>query len=192
MQIRIGNIVSYCFHPIIVVCFTFWFIIFQSKSVQYNQYIIFLISIIFIAILPIVNVLYLKHKKLISDIDASKKDERLLPLAFGALFFLIGFIILKKLNSPLIIQGMMFSSIINTIIIWLITRKWKISIHLITLSWSFAIFLFAGFVELIVMILATSLVSYARYILKAHTLGQLIIGLLLGLISTYTQLILLF
>ena len=192
MQIRIGNIVSYCFHPIIVVCFTFWFIIFQSKSVQHNQYIIFLVSITFIAILPIANVLYLKHKKLISDIDASKKDERLLPLAFGALFFLIGFIILKKLNSPLIIQGMMFCSIINTIIVWLITRKWKISIHLITLSWSFAIFLYTGFIELIIMIIATLLVSYARYILKAHTPGQLIAGLLLGLISTYTQLILLF
>tara|TARA_X000000368_G_C23020658_1_gene707803 strand:- start:888 stop:1292 length:405 start_codon:yes stop_codon:yes gene_type:complete len=134
----------------------------------------------------------LKHKKLISDIDASKKDERLLPLAFGALFFLIGFIILKKLNSPLIIQGMMFCSIINTIIVWLITRKWKISIHLITLSWSFAIFLYTGFIELIIMIIATLLVSYARYILKAHTPGQLIAGLLLGLISTYTQLILLF
>ena len=192
MQIRISNVVSYCFHPIIVVCFTFWFIIFQSKSVQYNQYIIFLISIIFIAILPIINVLYLKHKKLISDIDASKKDERLLPLAFGALFFLIGFIILKKLNSPLIIQGMMFCSIINTIIVWLITRKWKISIHLITLSWSFAIFLYTGFIELIIMIISTLLVSYARYILKAHTPSQLIAGLLLGLISTYTQLILLF
>tara|TARA_B100001142_G_scaffold114229_2_gene116336 strand:+ start:845 stop:1249 length:405 start_codon:yes stop_codon:yes gene_type:complete len=134
----------------------------------------------------------LKHKKLISDIDASKKDERLLPLAFGALFFLIGFIILKKLNSPLIIQGMMFCSIINTIIIWIITRKWKISIHLITLSWSFAIFLYTGFIELIIMIIATLLVSYARYILKAHTPGQLIAGLLLGLVSTYTQLILLF
>ena len=192
MQTRIGNIVSYCFHPIIVVCFTFWFIIFQSKSVQYNQYIIFLISIIFIAILPIVNVFYLKHKKLISDIDASKKDERLLPLAFGALFFLIGFIILERLNSPLIIQGMMFCSIINTIIVWLITRKWKISIHLITLSWSFAIFLYTGFIELIIMIIATSLVSYARYIIKAHTPGQLIAGLLLGLISTYAQLLLLF
>ena len=192
MQIRIGNIISYCLHPIIVACFTFWFIIFQSKSVQINQSILFLISIIFIAILPIVNVLFLKHKKLISDIDASKKDERLLPLTFGALFFLIGFIILKKLNSPLIIQGMMFSSITNTIIIWLITRKWKISIHLITLSWSFAIFLYTGFIELIIMIITASLVCYARYILKSHTPGQLIAGLFLGLISTYTQLTLLF
>ena len=192
MEILTGNIISYCLHPIIVACFTFWFVIFQSKSVQINQSILFLISIIFIAILPIVNVLYLKHKKLISDIDASKKDERLLPLTFGALFFLIGFIILKKLNSPLIIQGMMFSSITNTIIIWLITRKWKISIHLITLSWSFAIFLYTGFIELIIMIITASLVCYARYILKAHTPGQLIAGLFLGLISTYTQLILLF
>ena len=192
MQIRIGNIISYCLHPIIVACYTFWIIIFQSKLVQINQSILFLISIIFIAILPIINVLYLKHKKLISDIDASKKDERLLPLTFGALFFLIGFIILKKLNSPLIIQGMMFSSITNTIIIWLITRKWKISIHLITLSWSFAIFLYTGFIELIIMLTTTSLVCYARYVLKAHSPGQLIAGLFLGLISTYTQLILLF
>ena len=80
------------------------------------------------------HILFFKKNNLISDLDASKKEERLLPMAFGALFFLLGFVTLRMLNAQLLIQGIMFCGMINVILAWLITNYWKISIHAITLS----------------------------------------------------------
>ena len=192
MLITIGNILSYILHPMVISTFTFWAIIYHTALNIVNPNLIFLLCLFFSTILPIITVLYLKNQGLISDLDASNKEERLLPLAFGALFFLIGFIILKKINSPIIIQAIIFCSLINTILVWLITKHWKISIHTLALSSSATIFWLIGYNYMLPMLLLLALIVTARIINNSHTFLQAIIGIVVGIISTYTQLILLF
>tara|TARA_Y100001968_G_C19147284_1_gene614424 strand:- start:207 stop:689 length:483 start_codon:yes stop_codon:yes gene_type:complete len=157
-----------------------------------NPNLIFLLSFFFSTILPIITVLYLKYLGLISDIDASNRKERLLPLAFGALFFLVGFVILRKINSPLMIQGTMFSSLINTILVWLITKYWKISIHTLSISSSITILWILGYEYIILILILLTLTVLARILTNSHTFLQSIAGIVIGSISTYTQLTLLF
>ena len=74
-------------------------------------------------------------------------------MAFGALFFLLGFVTLKMLNAQLLVQGIMFCGMINVILAWLITNYWKISIHAITLSSSITIFWIFEYQNVFIIIL---------------------------------------
>jgi len=188
----IGTILSYILHPMVVSTLTFWVIIYHTALTIVNPNLIFLVSLFFSTILPIITVLYLKNQDLISDLDASNKEERLLPMAFSALFFLIGFVILRKINSPTIIQGIMFCSLINTILVWLITKYWKISIHTLSVATSITIFWLLGYNYIIPMLLLLAITVTIRVITNSHTFLQSIIGMAIGIISTSTQLILLF
>ncbi len=187
-----GSIISYILHPMVVSSFTFWFIIYKTGLSLENPDFIFFLSFFFSTALPIITVLAFIRMNLVKDLDASSRSERLLPMALGALFFLIGFIILRGLNSPNIIQGVMFCGIINTIIVWLITKYWKISIHTVSMTSGIMIFWLLGYKYIIQISIILILTIFSRVITNSHTLSQTIIGALVGLTATYTQLVLLF
>tara|TARA_B100001564_G_scaffold309981_1_gene281383 strand:+ start:2179 stop:2778 length:600 start_codon:yes stop_codon:yes gene_type:complete len=183
---KIGIILSYLIHPMVISFVTFLYLIYYSNILIENKNLIFVLCFIFSTISPIGTFYFLKKNSLISDLDASKKEERLLPMAFGALFFLLGFITLKTLNIQLLIQGVMFCGMINVILAWLITNYWKISIHAITLSSSITIFWILGYQNVLITILILFVLIIGRLLAQAHDLNQIMAGILLGIISTFT------
>lgn len=187
-----GSIISYVLHPMVVSSFTFWFIIYRTGLSLKDPDFIFLLSFFFSTALPIVTVLIFIKMNLVKDLDASRRSERLLPMALGALFFLVGFIVLRELDSPKIIQGVMFCGIINTIIVWLITKYWKISIHTVSMASGIIIFWVLGYKYIIQMSIILILTIFSRLITNSHTLSQTVFGALIGLTATYAQLVLLF
>ena len=187
-----GSIISYILHPMIVSSFTFWFIIYKTGLLLKNPDFIFFLSFFFSTVLPIITVLVFIKMNLVRDLDASSRPERLLPMALGALFFLVGFIILRWLDSPKIIQGVMFCGMINTIIVWLITKYWKVSIHTVSITSGIVIFWILGYEYIILMSIILILTVFSRLITNSHTWSQTIVGAFIGLASTYTQLVLLF
>ena len=189
---KLGTIISYIFHPMVVSSFTFWFIIYKTNLSLENPNYIFFLSFFFSTALPIITVLTFMRMNLVKDLDASDRSERLLPMALGALFFLFGFIVLRELDSPSIIQGVMFCGIINTIIAWLITKHWKVSIHTVSMTSGIVIFWILGYKYIILMSIILILTIFSRLITNSHTLSQTIVGAFIGLASTYTQLVLLF
>ena len=189
---KLGRIISYILHPMVVSSFTFWFIIYKVGLSLENPDFIFLLSFFFSTGLPIITVLALLKINMVKDLDASNRSERLLPMALGSLFFLIGFIILRELDSPRILQGVMFCGIINTIIVWLITKHWKISIHTVSMTSGIVIFWILGYESIMQMSTILILTIFSRVITNSHTLSQAVVGALVGLTSTYTQLVLLF
>ena len=180
----LGVTISYLLHPMIISSFTFWYLISGPAANIENSKTVFLTSLVFSTLLPIVTFLILKNQNLISDYNASKKEERLLPMSIGALFFLIGFIILREMNTPKLIQGIMFCGMINTILAWLITKYWKISIHAISLSSSVTIFWIFGHEYLFMFIGLFLILAAARLLANAHNFLQIITGLILGITST--------
>ena len=183
---KIGIILSYLIHPMVISFVTFLYLIYYSNILIEDKNLIFILCSIFSTILPITTFYFLKKNSLISDLDASKKEERLLPMAFGALFFLLGFITLKTLNVQLLVQGVMFCGMINVILAWLITNYWKISIHAITLSSSITIFWIFGYQNVFIVILILFILIIGRLLAQAHDLNQIMAGIFLGIISTFT------
>ena len=183
---KIGVIISYLIHPMIISFVTFLYLIYYSNILIEDKNLIFILSFTFSTISPIATFYFLKKNNLISDLDASKKEERLLPMAFGALFFLLGFVTLKMLNAQLLVQGIMFCGMINVILAWLITNYWKISIHAITLSSSITIFWILGYQNVFIIILILFILIIGRLLAQAHNLNQIMAGIFLGIISTFT------
>ncbi len=189
---KIGRITSYILHPMVVSSFTFWFIIYKTGLSLENPDLIFFLSFFFSTALPIITILSFIRMNLVKDLDASSRSERLLPMALGALFFLVGFIVLRRLDSPTIIQGIMFCGIVNTIIVWLITKYWKISVHTVSITSGIVIFWILGYKYIVPMSIILILTVFSRVITNSHTLSQTVVGALVGLTATYTQLVLLF
>ena len=183
---KIGIILSYLIHPMIISFVTFLYLIYYSNILIADKNLIFILGLTFSTISPIVTFYFLKKNNLISDLDASEKEERLIPMAFGALFFLLGFVTLRMLNSQLLIQGIMFCGMINVILAWLITNYWKISIHAITLSSSITIFWIFGYQNVFIVILILFILIIGRLLAQAHDLNQIMAGIFLGIISTLT------
>ena len=183
---KIGIKISYLIHPMVISFVTFLYLIYYSNILIEDKNLIFILSFTFSTISPIATFYFLKKNNLISDLDASKKEERLLPMAFGALFFLVGFVTLKMLNAQLLIQGIMFCGMINVILAWLITNYWKISIHAITLSSSITIFWIFGYQNIFIVILILFILIIGRLLAQAHDLNQIMAGIFLGIISTFS------
>lgn len=183
---KIGIIISYLIHPMVISFVTFLYLIYYSNILIEDKNLIFILCFTFSTISPTATFYLLKKNNLISDLDASKKEERLLPMAFGALFFLLGFVTLKMLNAQLLIQGIMFCGMINVILAWLITNYWKISIHAITLSSSITIFWIFGYQNVFIVILILFILIIGRLLAQAHDLNQIMAGIFLGIISTFT------
>jgi len=183
---KIGIILSYLIHPMVTSFVTFSYLTYFSNILIEDKNLIFILCFTFSTILPIATFYFLKKNNLISDLDASKKEERLLPMAFGALFFLVGFVTLKMLNAQLLIQGIMFCGMINVILAWLITNYWKISIHAITLSSSITIFWILGYQNVFIIILILFILIIGRLLAQAHNLNQIMAGIFLGIISTFS------
>ena len=78
----------------------------------------------------------------------------------------------------------MFCGMINTILAWLITKYWKISIHAISLSSSVTIFWIFGHKYLIVFLGLFLILTLARLFANAHNFLQIMAGLALGITST--------
>ena len=183
---KIGIIISYLIHPMVISFVTFLYFIYYSNIMIEDKNLIFILCFTFSTISPTATFYFLKKNNLISDLDASKKEERLLPMAFGALFFLLGFVTLKMLNAQLLVQGIMFCGMINVILAWLITNYWKISIHAITLSSSITIFWIFGYQNVFIVILILFILIIGRLLAQAHDLNQIMAGIFLGIISTFT------
>ena len=92
----LGVTISYLLHPMIISSFTFWYLISGPEANIENSKTVFLTSLVFSTLLPIITFLILKNQNLISDYNASKKEERLLPMSIGALFYLLGLLSLEK------------------------------------------------------------------------------------------------
>ena len=185
-------LISCIFHPLIISIYTFFILIYQYEYKADNVNQIFMFCLLFANIIPIITVLFLKNKNIITDLDASIKEQRILPLSLGVLYSGLGFIVLKYLNANHMVQGLMFCYITNTIITIIITRYWKISIHALGVTAPIAALYIFGYNNILLMLIITFLVGISRISLKTHSLKQVIAGSLLGFILTYIQINLFF
>jgi membrane-associated phospholipid phosphatase len=120
-------------------------------------------------------------------INTDERAERFLPLIVGIVSYLAGFLVLMAVSAPIIIQALMFCYATNTLFVLLITVWWKVSVHttaasgpLVALTYSFGSLVFPFY-------LIVPLVGLSRLILKKHTILQVIVGMLIGIIGTVVQ-----
>ncbi len=134
------------------------------------------------------------NRKVIDDVDVKEKLQRLRPLAFTISSFLIfaGLLAIWQPGEDHFLLFIVLSYAVCAILAAIITRFWKISLHnaCFTAVWAivliqlwlisaseFYIYLFS-----ILALLSIVLMGAARVKLRVHTVGQVIGGVLFGLI----------
>jgi len=176
----------------IISLITFWILIFFNSLQSPNANIVLFTCFLFSNLIPIITVIILRKSGKLSDIDASIREQRILPLRLGIIYSLIGFLALYSLNADKIVQGLMFCYITNSIVILGITRYWKISIHAMGVAGPIAALWVQGYQFPIIMCIIILCVGTSRIILKAHNPAQVYTGTALGFLLTFTQLHLFF
>lgn len=129
----------------------------------------------------------------ISDLDVSKRTERIFPYLIVLISSAAGCYLLYRVQMPWWIIKLFIGSILSTILAFFITLKWKISAHTMAFGCLIGSAILICLQEAINPLLIMSLLflfagiqASSRLYLKAHTLAQVCCGFLLGAVSVAT------
>ena len=190
---RISLIFSICFHPLLMPTLGIVLILYADSYVAFipmnaKKWLIILTSIGTLILPAVMMPVFLLQGK-ISDFQLDERRERILPLIFTSIFYLLTFLLFKKIPVFRFLHAFIFGSFVLVLIASLISIKWKISTHMIGLGGITGLVLMASFTldinfiyALIGIIIAAGLTGSSRIYLKAHNLKQVYSGYALGLI----------
>jgi membrane-associated phospholipid phosphatase len=155
--------------------------------IEPNFFLITLISIFFAGILPIItSFLWIKRKNI--EMDMPEKEDRTYPLLMAIVSYLMGDIVLYAVHAAPITTVLMFCYFSNTLIVLLISKYWKISIHSMGVAGPSAAIIYVFGVIGLYSALIIPLVMWSRLYLKRHNLIQVTVGALFGFFLTWLQL----
>ena len=147
-------------------------------------YIIVFLSTIAI---PLASVLFLKKINLVSSLEMKGHKERSLPLLITAISMTFGYywLIDILIFFPLL-RNEILGAIFLIIVASIVSRYWKISLHMLGIGGVvgvlFSLNIWFGNLSnlLIIFILTSGLLGYARLKEKAHNATQVYLGFLIG------------
>ena len=184
------KIVSILFHPVFVPTITVFLVvkIYSNIIILENQAGIILIgTCVFSLILPLLSVFILLLTKKIDSLEMPKKEERFLPILFASIWMILGFYFMKEVFSYApIMKSIYLGAIYVMLISLLITKKWKISLHMLAIGGATGVFIMLEFLFgqnlmlLLITILISGILGYSRLSLKAHSLNQIYAGFIVG------------
>jgi len=184
------KIVSILFHPVFVPTITVFLVvkIYSNIIILENQAGIILIgTCVFSLILPLLSVFILLLTKKINSLEMPKKEERFLPILFASIWMILGFYFMKEIFSYApIMKSIYLGAIYIMLIALLITKKWKISLHMLAIGGATGVFIILEFLFgqnlmlLLITILISGILGFSRLSLKAHSLNQIYAGFIVG------------
>lgn len=208
---RIAQFISLIFQPLFIPVYAFYLyvqikhpsvLVFQTQIGKPAYNYVFLVLLTLAVLIPLASMMVMLRSGIISSLKLPDRKERL-PVIF-LLFFYYGltYFILRSannVNSHFIGPFMyfLFSGVIISLFTFIITLKWKISIHAIAIGAFSGGFLaltslfypFFNFDEISyinsLLLLLMGIVGSARLIEKVHQPMQVFAGLGLGFITSF-------
>ena len=188
---RFSKILSFVFHPVLMPTYAILLLLYFSKvfsqfmPIEQKTHLINL-TLIFTLLLPLLGVFLLKKLKIVSSIYMENQKERKWPLLIAISSYYLLFRMFEFLYIHPIIIKLVLGAMLILFLAVIISNFWKISLHMLGIGGVFGAFLafqylFGGKLFLIILLLLCSgLVAYARINENAHTLKQVYLGFLIG------------
>ena len=148
-----------------------------------------LLTIVF----PLISIFVLFKSNMISDVQLSKKEDRIVPIIVTLSYYFAYYYFIRKIEglSPTILAGYL-GGCLALVISAFITPKWKISLHAQGISSLAGMFIgiaqvtFVNQPKLIItLIICVGLVGTSRLILHKHTTMQVLAGTIMGFVFPY-------
>jgi membrane-associated phospholipid phosphatase len=182
---KAASAISLLFNPAVIAAFAFLTLLCSGGA---HSFLLGAICISFGTIVPLAMMYQLSKSGLISDLYVSRRGERVMPLVGAISSYLLGGGALILLRSPSIVTALMLCYAGNTIIMMVISLRWKISVHASGIAGPATVLTYSlGPWDAILFALLIP-VGWARIELKAHTLGQTLAGALITIAATWLQL----
>ncbi len=194
MEKRFANLLSYVTHPLLTPLLGLLVI---SNSGTYAadldprfSHFIYLAVFVLTFLLPVTLIPFLLYMDLAKTLHFHERKERLMPLYVTLVFYIAAYFLVKKLPISEVYQRYLFSASLSVLFVLVISYFWKISSHLtgwgglVGLIFSLSIRFDSDLMLfLIVSILITGLVGFARLRLGAHDTLQIYSGFLMGFLT---------
>jgi len=137
--------------------------------------------------LPLILVVYMLKKGIISDFYANDRNERFIPFMATIFSYMMGTVALMAVKAPEQITALMACYIVNGVVLLLITMKWKISIHASGIASPVTALVYLLGTRLMPLFLLFLPVAWARVELKAHNKKQVTAGAVISTVLTWLQ-----
>lgn len=192
MEDKFAKTISILFHPVLIPS---WFTLILFNSNTYIslliplqlKYILFTMIFITTAMFPLLFVVMMVKRKIISDIFMRKREDRIYPLAITAIFYFLSYYLIRQLPLYDVFSLFLLGSTFLVFFSFLITFFWKISTHLIGIGGllggltGLVIQLNLDFITMIIYgLLIAGLLGFARLQLNAHKPLQVYTGFILA------------
>jgi membrane-associated phospholipid phosphatase len=139
------------------------------------------ITLFFLSFGPMVYIIIGVRLGKFSDVDVSRRSERVGPFLFGITSVSLGYILLYFSHGPKNLQTLLLITAISAVILMIITLWWKISIHASSLAGAITMLTaLYGAIVLPTLVLLV-LVNWSRVVLHRHTLAQVVGGSLVSI-----------
>lgn len=139
--------------------------------------------ILLVCILPIIYIAMMVRRGKITDIHMQVRQQRFRPFIVSIVCMTIAWWTLRFMGAPPVVPLFALFSLVQIIVMALITLVWQVSMHAMSISGAVVAlgFLFGGTAALVAAPFIL-LVGMARLKLKRHTLAQVLVGTVLGII----------
>jgi membrane-associated phospholipid phosphatase len=194
MEKKVANLLTYIAHPLLIPMLGLLVISHSGTYAadldqRFTQF-IYLSVFIFTFMLPASLIPLFFYSGLAKNITFTARRERLIPLYITLIFYLAAYFLIKKMPISSVYQRFLFSSCLSILFILAISYFWKISAHMtgwggivglvlsLSLRFSTDLMLF-----LILAILVSGCIGFARLRLNAHNPLQVYAGFLVGFLT---------
>ena len=182
---RIAEIISYVFHPLLVVIPTLVIAMVRLGSTL-GQAIFWTVLSIVIVNLPMALLLFwgVRSGKY-TDASVSVREQRTSIYAVGGTCLVILLAVLIIGKAPVVIIACLISAVIATALGYWVNRYTKLSLHSAALAGCTAVLLWTAPLIGVIMAVFAPLVGWARIRLKHHTPVQILIGWMVSMICVF-------
>lgn len=146
------------------------------------------LTLFFLSIGPFTYILIGVRLGKLSDVDVSKRSERVGPFVFGLISVSLGWFALVLTHGPASLIDTVMITAISGLVMMAITLWWKISLHAASLGTAATILTALYGTLMLPTFVLLILVSWSRVVLRRHTLAQVIAGSLLSITLAATLL----
>ncbi|MBN2335908.1 hypothetical protein JXL21_10150 [Candidatus Bathyarchaeota archaeon] len=182
---KLASFVSAVMNAPLITLITFIPLILRYGNGNAGQ--LFAVTSFFGCFLPLIMVVVMLKRGVISDFYASDRKERSVPFLATITSYVMGAVVLVVLNAPAPITALMASYIVNGLVLLVITFKWKISIHASGVTSPVTALVYLLGTRMLPLFMLFLPVAWARLELKAHSKLQVTAGALLSTVLTWIQ-----
>ncbi len=199
---RLSKIFSIILHPIFTPTIVFHIIVVVNPSLVFfiSNFLplVYLIIVLSTCVLPLVSVLIKLKNKTLNNLEINDNKKRHHAIFPTIMWVALGYYILHKINLLIyapFIQSIFLGYLLLLTLSLLVSFKWKISLHSLSIGGATGIFIglnekFGGFFELIIVFfILAGIVGFARIKESAHNESQIYIGFICGLLIQYFSII---